>query len=71
MKTKRELARARVAREAAAAGDETVADSDCDQKLPDGDQTLPVGSNGDQVEPESEKIVSDGPTVAALSEVAI
>ena len=60
MKTKRELARARVAREAAAGEAETSADCD---------QTLPVIPNGDQVE--SEKMVSDGPKVSALSEVTI
>ena len=62
MKTKRELARARVAREAAAAADEAKTSADCDQ-------TLPVIPNGDQVE--SEKMVSDGPKVSALSEVTI
>ena len=62
MKTKRELARARVAREAAAATGEAETSADCDQ-------TLPIIHNGDQVE--SEKIVSDGPEVSALSEVTI
>ena len=63
MKTKRELARARVAREAAAAvAGEAETSADCDQ-------TLPVIPNGDQVE--SEKMVSDGPKVSALSEVTI
>ena len=62
MKTKRELARARVAREAAAAAGEAEMPADCDQ-------TLPVTSNCDQVE--REKIVSEGPKVSAPSEVTI
>lgn len=63
VKTKRELARARVAREAAAAAaGEADTSADCDQ-------TLPVIPNGDQVE--SEKMVSDGPKVSALPEVTI
>ena len=62
MKTKRVLARARVAREAAAAAGDAETSADCDQ-------TLPVIPNGDQVE--SEKMQSDGPKVSALSEVTI
>ena len=51
-----------MAREAAAATGEAETSADCDQ-------TLPIIHNGDQVE--SEKIVSDGPEVSALSEVTV
>ena len=55
MKTKRELARARVA-----AGFE--ANTDCDQKLP-------VVTKCDQVMEESEKVVTEGPKISVQAEV--
>ena len=59
VKTKRELARARVAREAAAAAEEAT---DCDQ-------TLPGVTKCDQGEKDSEKVVREGPKLSAPPEV--